>query len=131
MLDSVEFFVAHSGFRKSLEKIEYLILLFQVHSSYSHLLEQGIVGFGVGMAAVGHTPIAEIQFADYVFPAFDQIVNEAAKYRYRSGNQFNCGTRILIKIKEDSPFVCLVWRSDMEDCITVSLLKRILHILRG
>jgi 2-oxoisovalerate dehydrogenase E1 component beta subunit len=43
------------------------------------------------MASVGHTPIAEIQFADYVFPAFDQIVNEAAKYRYRSGNEFNCG----------------------------------------
>ena len=41
------------------------------------------------MAAAGHTPIAEIQFADYIFPAFDQIVNEAAKYRYRSGNQFD------------------------------------------
>ncbi|KAJ3389351.1 hypothetical protein HDU84_008800 [Entophlyctis sp. JEL0112] len=53
------------------------------------LTEQGIVGFAIGMAAVGHTPIAEIQFADYVFPAFDQIVNEAAKYRYRSGNEFN------------------------------------------
>jgi hypothetical protein len=35
--------------------------------------EQGIVGFGIGMAAVGHTPIAEIQFADYIFPAFDQV----------------------------------------------------------
>ncbi|OAE35869.1 hypothetical protein AXG93_4346s1140 [Marchantia polymorpha subsp. ruderalis] len=35
--------------------------------------------------------IAEIQFADYIYPAFDQIVNEAAKFRYRSGNQFNCG----------------------------------------
>ncbi|KAJ3145524.1 hypothetical protein HDU89_007020 [Geranomyces variabilis] len=55
------------------------------------LTEQGLVGFGIGMAAVGHTAIAEIQFADYVFPAFDQIVNEAAKYRYRSGNQFDCG----------------------------------------
>ncbi|KAJ3407638.1 hypothetical protein HDU80_008282, partial [Chytriomyces hyalinus] len=55
------------------------------------LTEQGIIGFGIGMAAVGHTPIAEIQFADYVFPAFDQIVNEAAKYRYRSGNEFNVG----------------------------------------
>ena len=37
------------------------------------LSEQGIVGFAIGMAAVGHTPIAEIQFADYIFPAFDQV----------------------------------------------------------
>lgn len=55
------------------------------------LCEQGIAGFAIGMAAAGHTPITEIQFADYIFPAFDQIVNEAAKYRYRSGNQFNVG----------------------------------------
>ena len=40
---------------------------------------------------MGKTAIAEIQFADYIYPAFDQIVNEAAKYRYRSGNQFDCG----------------------------------------
>ncbi|KNE55062.1 2-oxoisovalerate dehydrogenase subunit beta, mitochondrial [Allomyces macrogynus ATCC 38327] len=55
------------------------------------LTEQGIAGFGIGLAAAGHTAIAEIQFADYVFPAFDQLVNEAAKYRYRSGDQFNVG----------------------------------------
>jgi len=55
------------------------------------LSEQGIVGFGIGMATTGATAIAEIQFADYIFPAFDQIVNEAAKYRYRSGGQFECG----------------------------------------
>ncbi|KAJ1944686.1 hypothetical protein FBU59_002534 [Linderina macrospora] len=55
------------------------------------LTEQGIAGFGIGLAAMGHTAIAEIQFADYIFPAFDQIVNEAAKYRYRSGNQFDVG----------------------------------------
>lgn len=55
------------------------------------LCEQGIAGFAIGMAAAGATAIAEIQFADYIFPAFDQIVNEAAKYRYRSGNQFNVG----------------------------------------
>lgn len=47
------------------------------------LSEQGIVGFAIGAAAEGMKPVAEIQFADYVFPAFDQIVNEAAKFRYR------------------------------------------------
>eukprot|EP00127_Corallochytrium_limacisporum_P001434 Clim_evm56s55 gene=Clim_evmTU56s55 len=56
------------------------------------LCEQGIAGFGIGLATGGCTAIAEIQFADYVFPAFDQIVNEAAKYRYRSGNLFDCGS---------------------------------------
>lgn len=50
------------------------------------LSEQGIIGFAIGAATSGATSIAEIQFADYIFPAFDQIVNEAAKFRYRSGN---------------------------------------------
>lgn len=49
------------------------------------LTEQGIAGFAIGAAAQGLKPVAEIQFADYVFPAFDQIVNEAAKFRYREG----------------------------------------------
>ncbi|KAN0068283.1 thiamine diphosphate-binding fold [Elaphomyces granulatus] len=49
------------------------------------LTEQGIVGFAIGAAAEGMRPVAEIQFADYVFPAFDQVVNEAAKFRYREG----------------------------------------------
>lgn len=43
------------------------------------LSEQGIIGFAIGLASNGHTAMAEIQFADYIFPAFDQIVNEAAK----------------------------------------------------
>jgi len=55
------------------------------------LSEQGIIGVAIGMASVGYTPIAEIQFADYVFPAFDQIVNEASKYRYRAGSTWHCG----------------------------------------
>ncbi|XP_053979228.1 2-oxoisovalerate dehydrogenase subunit beta, mitochondrial isoform X3 [Hylaeus volcanicus] len=55
------------------------------------LCEQGIAGFGIGLATAGVTAIAEIQFADYIFPAFDQLVNEAAKVRYRSGGQFDCG----------------------------------------
>jgi len=55
------------------------------------LCEQGIAGFGIGAAVAGTTSIAEIQFADYILPAFDQIVNEAAKYRYRSGGLWECG----------------------------------------
>lgn len=56
------------------------------------LTEQGIIGFAIGLAAQKQVPVAEIQFADYIFPAFDQLVNEAAKYRYRSGNEFNVGS---------------------------------------
>ncbi len=55
------------------------------------LTEQGIIGFANGLAAQGCIPVAEIQFADYIFPAFDQIINETAKFRYRSGGQFDCG----------------------------------------
>jgi len=57
----------------------------------SPLVEQGIIGFANGLAAQGTVAIAEIQFADYIFPAFDQIVNEAAKFRYRTGNEFDVG----------------------------------------
>lgn len=53
------------------------------------LSEQGIVGFAIGMAQQGMKPIAEIQFADYIFPAYDQIVNEMAKMRYRTANQYS------------------------------------------
>lgn len=59
------------------------------------LCEQAIVGFAIGAATAGATAIAEIQFADYIFPAFDQIVNEAAKARYRSGGQFHCGRMVV------------------------------------
>jgi 2-oxoisovalerate dehydrogenase E1 component beta subunit len=54
------------------------------------LAEGGIVGTALGMALYGLRPVPEIQFADFIFPAFDQIVNEVAKYRYRSGGQFSC-----------------------------------------
>lgn len=48
------------------------------------LAELSIIGVAIGAAAVGLRPIAEIEFADFIHPAFDQIVNEAAKLRYRS-----------------------------------------------
>ncbi|KAF2009638.1 thiamine diphosphate-binding protein [Aaosphaeria arxii CBS 175.79] len=60
------------------------------------LSEQGLVGFAIGAASEGMRPVAEVQFADYVFPAFDQIVNEAAKYRYRSGSTgYNAGGLVI------------------------------------
>lgn len=52
--------------------------------------ELGIVGTAVGMAAYGLKPVVEIQFADYVYPAYDQIVSEAARIRHRSGGDFTC-----------------------------------------
>src|SRR3989338_3937095 len=54
------------------------------------LSESGIIGAAIGMALYGLRPIAEIQFLDFIYPAFDQIISEAAKMRYRSGAQFTC-----------------------------------------
>ena len=60
------------------------------------LSEQGIAGFAIGCAAEGMRPVAEIQFADYVYPAFDQLVNEAAKFRYREGGTGgHCGNLVV------------------------------------
>ncbi len=54
------------------------------------LAESGIIGAAIGMALYGLRPVAEIQFLDFIYPGFDQIVSEAAKMRYRSGGQFTC-----------------------------------------
>jgi 2-oxoisovalerate dehydrogenase E1 component beta subunit len=54
------------------------------------LAESAIVGVAIGAAMHGMRPIAEIQFADFVFPAANQIISEAARIRYRSNNDWNC-----------------------------------------
>ncbi len=53
------------------------------------LSEGGIIGAAIGMALYGLVPIPEIQFGDFIFPAYDQIVSELAKYRYRSGGEYS------------------------------------------
>jgi pyruvate dehydrogenase E1 component subunit beta len=54
------------------------------------LAENGIIGGAIGMAIYGMRPIAEIQFVDFIYPAFDQIVSEMAKLRWRSAGQYTC-----------------------------------------
>jgi 2-oxoisovalerate dehydrogenase E1 component beta subunit len=53
------------------------------------IAEGGIIGAAVGMGAYGMRPVVEIQFADYIYPGFDQLVSEAARIRYRSAGDFN------------------------------------------
>ncbi len=54
------------------------------------LAESGLIGVAIGMALNGLLPVAEIEFADFIHPAFDQIVSEAARMRYRSNGDFSC-----------------------------------------
>ena len=65
---------------------------------------------------VGSTAMAEIQFADYIFPAFDQLVNEAAKYRYRSGGEFDCGQLTVRARKTHYPTGILVNSRTLTGC---------------
>ena len=74
-------------------KMLYFSLLGKDRVFNTPLSEQGIVGFGIGMAAAGATAIAEIQFADYIYPAFDQV--SVAVYQH---NQlawlYSCAARL-------------------------------------
>ena len=54
------------------------------------LAESGIIGTAIGMSLYGLNPVPEIQFLDFIYPAFDQIVTNLAKMRYRSGGQYSC-----------------------------------------
>ncbi len=60
------------------------------------LAESCIIGVSIGMAVNGLIPVPEIQFADFIHPAFDQIVSEAARLRYRSNNDFGCPIAIRV-----------------------------------
>lgn len=59
------------------------------------LCESGIIGSAIGMALYGLRPVPEIQFMDFIYPAFDQIVSELAKMRYRSGGEY--GAPVVIR----------------------------------
>lgn len=83
------------------------------------LTENGIIGAAVGMAMYGMIPVPEIQFADFIWPAYEQIVNELTKYRYRSGGEYTAGLVIRTPVgggirgghyhsqHPESQFVCL------------------------
>ena len=73
--------------------------------------EGGIVGAAVGMGAYGLRPVAEIQFADYFYPASDQLVSEAARLRYRSAGDFTC------PITVRSPHTCVKRASGLWLCV--------------
>ena len=60
------------------------------------LAESLIIGIGIGMGAAGKRPIAEIQFADFIHPGFDQIVSEAARVSYRTNGDWNCPLTIRV-----------------------------------
>jgi 2-oxoisovalerate dehydrogenase E1 component len=62
----------------------------ELRSFNTPLAESLIIGLGVGMAAAGAKPLAEIQFADFIHPGFDQLVSEAARIHYRSNGGWSC-----------------------------------------
>lgn len=72
------------------------------------LAESAIVGVGIGAAAYGMRPIAEIQFADFIMPAVNQIVSEAAKMRYRSNGDWTCPITIALHLEAGCTVHCTI-----------------------
>ena len=67
------------------------------------IAEGGIIGVAVGMGAYGLRPVAEIQFADYVYPGLDQLISEAARLRYRSGAEFTAPITVRMPARRRDP----------------------------
>ena len=72
----------------------------------THLQSQ-YIGTAIGAAMMGKRPIAEIQFADFILPATNQIISEAAKMRYRSNNDWGCPITIRAPFVEVFMVVCI------------------------
>ena len=70
------------------------------------IAEGGIIGTAIGMAVNGLRPVAEIQFADYIYPGFDQIVSELARLRYRSSGDFFAPVTIRTPCGGGTPCTC-------------------------
>ncbi len=85
------------------------------------LAESAIAGVGIGAAMYGMRPVAEMQFADFIMPAVNQIVSEAAKIRYRTNNDWTCPITIR------APYGGGIHGA----CITHKASKRCLLIHRG
>ena len=71
------------------------------------LAEGGIIGVAIGMSINGLRPVPEIQFSDYMYPAFDQITNELAKLRYRSGGEWTAPMTIRARAAAASAAGCI------------------------
>jgi 2-oxoisovalerate dehydrogenase E1 component beta subunit len=79
----------HGLFRRRLPRHDQLQQKHGLHPLLRRpIAEGGIVASAIGMAVYGLRPCIEIQFADYIYPGYDQLVSEAAKIRYRSGGEF-------------------------------------------
>ena len=83
------------------------------------LAEGGIAAIAFGMGLNGLRPVAEIQFADYIFPAYDQIVNEIAKLRHRSGGNSQHLSRLELLQVEESRVDTITHKAQSHSLLTL------------